>query len=240
MKLYEKYSPMVLEKYEEMGTEMKKLMIQADEIYTKTSKDAIRMYKEMTSDAMKTWMGSELRSKLMNLKKMTIKQTIKELTVLPMKIKVFVVKNYNELYNKVEAELTKRYADSIKMYTEKYNEAKEFITKKYNEIIVIITPTLKEVKSVVDWVATEISETGIFVYRYYMLSDRYNQMVAFIEAEVRRIGPIVQEAAMKYYKQYETEATKVAMKYYKQYETEATKVAMKYYKQYETEATKVA
>merc|ERR1719357_1691855 len=126
-------------------------MIQADQIYTKTSKDAIRMYKEMTSDAMKTWMGSELRSKLMNLKKMTIKQTIKELTVLPMKIKVFVVKNYNELYNKVEAELTKRYADAIKMYTEKYNE-----------IIVIITPTLKEVKSVVDLVATEISETGIF------------------------------------------------------------------------------
>merc|ERR1719494_1620556 len=174
-------------------------MIQADQIYTKTSTDAIRMYKEMTSDAMKTSMGSELRSKLMNLKKMTIKQTIKELTVLPMKIKVFVVKNYKELYNKVEAELTKRYADAIKMYT---------------EIIVIITPTLKEVKSVVDWVATEISETGIFVYRYYMLSDRYNQMVAFIEAEVRRIAPIVQEAAMKYYKQYETEATKVAMQYY--------------------------
>merc|ERR1719494_1041216 len=112
MTLYEKYSPMVLEKYEEMGTEMKKLMIQADQIYTKTSKDAIRMYKEMTT-----------------------KQTIKELTVLPMKIKVFVVKNYNELYNKVEAELTKRYADAIKMYTEKYNEAKELITKKYNEII---------------------------------------------------------------------------------------------------------
>jgi hypothetical protein len=239
MKLYEKYSPIVLEKYEEMGTEMKKLMIQADQIYTKTSKDAIRMYKEMTSDAMKTWMVSELRSKLMNLKKMTIKQTIKELTVLPMKIKVFVVKNYNELYNKVEAELTKRYADAIKMYTEKYNEAKELITKKYNEIIVIITPALKEVKSVVDWVATEISETGIFVYRYYMLSDRYNQMVAFIEAEVRRIAPIVQEAAMKYYKQYETEATKVAMQYYGQ----AEKLAKDYYGQarkYSAQAQKSA
>merc|ERR1719494_960665 len=130
-----------------------------------------------------------------------------ELTVLPMKIKVFVVKNYNELYNKVEAELTKRYADAIKMYTEKYNEAKELITKKYNEIIVIITPTLKEVKFVVDWAATEISETGIFVYRYY--------------------------------KQYETEATKVAMQYYGQ----AEKLAKDYYGQarkYSAQAQKSA
>merc|ERR1719494_1209327 len=60
-----------------------------------------------------------------------------------------------------------------------------------------------------------------------MLSDRYNQMVAFIEAEVRRIAPIVQEAAMKYYKQYETEATKVAMQYYGQ----AEKLAEDYYGQ---------
>merc|ERR1719318_159737 len=64
-------------------------------------------------------------------------------------------------------------------------------------------------------------------------------MIAFIEAEVRRIAPIVQEAAMKYYKQYETEATKVAMQYYGQ----AEKLAKDYYGQarkYSAQAQKSA
>merc|ERR1719204_2610122 len=107
-KLYEEYYPIAVAKYEEMyksaEVEYKKLM----ELYEKTSKDVIAMAKDFQSTAMKT-----LSSKLLNLKKMTIRQTIEELKVLPMK----VVKSFNELYAKVEVELKKRYADAIKMYT---------------------------------------------------------------------------------------------------------------------------
>jgi len=218
-KLYEEYYPIAVAKYEEMyksaEVEYKKLM----ELYEKTSKDVIAMAKDFQSTAMKT-----LSSKLLNLKKMTIRQTIEELKVLPMK----VVKSFNELYAKVEAELKKRYADAIKMYTKVYNEAIETITKKYNEIIVIVMPTYSQVKAVVDWTVTEISETGIFVYRYYLLADRYNDFVQFIDAEARRIAPIVKDAAVKYYKKYEAAATEATVKYFKQYYGDAADIAMDY------------
>jgi len=160
------------------------------------------------------------------------------LKVLPKKVQAFLVKNFNEIYTKVEAELKKRYAQALKMYTEKYNQAVDMITKKYNEMVVIITPTFNKVKAVVDWTVTEISETGIFVYRYYLLADRYNDFIQFVDAEARRIAPIVKDAAVKYYKQYEAAATEAATKYFKQYYGDAADIAMDYYKQAQKYAVK--
>merc|ERR1711881_796233 len=218
--LYEKYYPIAVAKYEEMykmaEVEYKKLM----DIFEKTSKDAIKMAKDLQNTAMDMFLSLELKQKLESLKKMTIRQTIAEFKVLP---------------KKVQAELKKRSAQALKMYTEKYNQAVDMITKKYNEMVVIITPTFNKVKAVVDWTVTEISETGIFVYRYYLLADRYNDFIQFVDAEARRIAPIVKDAAVKYYKQYYGDAADIAMDYYKQAQKYAVKT-QKFAKKYASKA----
>ena len=173
--MWEKKYPKLIAKAEMMWNDAK---IKAEGLKKKYIELVKGMKEEYTRKASKLWDESELKQKLLTLKKMTVRETLEEIMKLPEKTKVMAKK----LYNKALTEVKTRYNTYLLPYVH--------IASK-NAMIVF----------------NEINETAVFIYRYYRLKDNFykfkgylNNMRAMTENEIYKIAPKVSVVVKEFLK----------------------------------------
>lgn len=209
---YEQLKQKIETKYGELNIKAQELKSKAETYLDDMTANGKKLAMDAQETIEKKWMKSEIRTRLINLKKMSVRQTIDELKVLPSKTQKYIeqtteyVKTTStEVYNTILKQLNEKYADLISKGMKLKAKVIKFSTDKYDEMLVIVTPTYETMKSAADAVGTEIKETAIFVYRYYRLADKLENMKEIAEENIDLMkdlmdGEIVQ--AKKYYDDY--------------------------------------
>ena len=158
--------------------------------YTELARE---MKKEYTRKLLKLWNESELKQRMLALKKMTVRQTVEKIKKLPELTKTVVKK----LYNKALSEVKARY----ELY---------------------LLPHVQKAERSFLIVFNELNETAVFIYRYYKLNDHFYRMKNYLndtaknlktmtvneikriktltESQIRRIAPKVPIAIKEYLK----------------------------------------
>merc|ERR1719392_211264 len=187
VEMYKKYRPLIEQEYtkivneataiyqkleEVIETEYKDITVKVKELYKKVKSRVTVEYKDLVDK----WNKSSLRQKLMAFKKMTIAETIEVLKELPSEVRKYIVtackvliKDFDKLLVKVAAEVK----TACKQVTDKVSFEIKSLLKKYQ-------PLITKVNDVYKWVENEVKETVLFVYKYYKLEQKYDQIKAFI------------------------------------------------------------
>lgn len=216
-KLYKQYYPIVAKKYadyyKKAELKYKELSVKTVEFFNEYKTKVRSFIKKTKADSYKKWMDSEVRAKLIVLKKMTIRETIEALKKLPKQTKVYAIATYNKYYKLASEKIQQEYAKLMQKYLVKRTQLIK-MAKPYTE------PTYMALK----WIENEITETAVFLYKYHHMKQRYNMAKDYISKEYKRIVPLVSVAAKKYAKQYK----ELAVKYTKEYSVIVKKSAKEF------------
>ena len=239
MEFYDKYYSIILEKYEIYKEEAlvkyneikikstqryNELKSKANKYYAKYQEEVLAVLEKTKTDVFNAWMDSNIRSKLLEFSKMTIRQTVAALKNLPKETKELVLLTYNRYYQKAQLGLK-----------QEYTKYQEILLNKYDKLIVIVEPYTAPIIYAYKWIQNEITETALFFYKYHHLADKYSNTKSFLESEMKRLLPIVKASIKKYCKDgksYGAESfengKEVALAMAKEYKEKAMVMAEKY------------
>ena len=194
MKYYKEYYPIMVQRFNELIrkynalkaiTQLKyqEITVKAMELYTEYKLMATEEFKTARKTLIKNWMDSSIRSRLVALKKMTIRETIKALEKLTSDIKVYITRTYKGLvinYNRLKTEFNVRIRVMIIQIIAKLRTLEGKLKES-------IKPVLADVNRIYKQIEPEIRETATFLYKYYALGEKYNMLKDFIIAEIKNI-----------------------------------------------------
>jgi len=240
---YEELRMKCMAKYEELKSK-------SMEMYKEYKTKAQQMIMKARANAYNKWMDSEIRSKLIAMKKMTIRQTIVALKKLPqqtkefaLQTKEFALKQYNKYYKLAVEKMTKEY----KKLMQQYEKLMQQYLAKRAELIEKARPYTEPAMEAFKWLENEIKETAIFVYKYHKLAERYTFAKDYVTSEYKRLVPMIVPTFNKYAKQWKSLAVNyakqcklLAVEYAKQYKSLAVKYADEYSMKAQDYAMKVA
>ena len=220
MAQYTKYYPQAEAKYNELMAKYMELRDQtmveyklyrnkAEKLFYAYKVKVVEMYEELSTQIME----SSLRKKLMAVKKMTIKETIESLKTVPkhvraaMKVAQTMLAEYQTMLKEYQGMVKGIYGDySARAYNEyskrstemktKSNEMYAKIMKEYGKqsarLAQIVEPYVTTAVDAYKWVENELTETGLFVYRYHRVEERALALAEFAVEEYERMAPVVQ------------------------------------------------
>merc|ERR1712080_359041 len=212
--IYHKLKAMVEAEYNIVKEIMKKL-------YKKVETEITTKYKELLDK----WNKSTLRKELIALQKMTIAETIEAIK----KWKTAL----NSVFSRIDRLVIEELADVKKIVIEVIEEAEKVSKQLSEKLTVEITnllkkynPVMTKIKAALKWLEHEARETAVFVYKYYNLQHKYDQIKDFIMKKAAEISKEVKVTVEKV-KQIVLKVPQILKKFMDKYGEELMKLVKK-------------
>lgn len=103
------------------------------------------------------------------------------------------------LYKEEYAKVLAAYKKTIAKLEDLKSKAVAKMTVVMNEVTVAVMPVYKECKKYVDAATNEVTEAAKFCYNYYNVQDTIEKIQAKVEAEYRRMDPVIRKAIIDFF-----------------------------------------
>merc|ERR1712080_101465 len=201
--IYHKLKAMVEAEYNIVKEIMKKL-------YKKVETEITTKYKELLDK----WNKSTLRKELIALQKMTIAETIE------------AIKKWKTALNSVFSRIDRLVIEVIEEAEKVSKQLSEKLTVEITNLLKKYNPVMTKIKAALKWLEHEARETAVFVYKYYNLQHKYDQIKDFIMKKAAEISKEVKVTVEKV-KQIVLKVPQILKKFMDKYGEELMKLVKK-------------